>query len=389
MADPLGPITAGRGRGLLSFRVGPVPVTVHLSFLLVLGFLGYNLGDPVLIAVWVVVGAASVLLHELGHAFAARVAGYEPTVELAGMGGVTQYVSQGERADSRGWGAFITGAGPGIQVVAGLAVLPFVDGFGLDARRGLVGFALSAWVVVSILWGVLNLIPILPMDGGQLFRNLVPGSPATRTRIAQVVSVVMAGIGLAWGLLANQTIAALLAGWFGFANLQALLAERGDRRPSPPTTTAGGAAAPPDAAALFQRARTAMEAGDAAAAADHAGAASHATTDRRLATVAGTASLTALLQAGRAADAYRVASDPRHGLALDEVRVGQALAGHPDAMAVWEVLSAAARADGDARTRGVAAVFAASHGQAAVARSLLSAGPVSPAVRQAVDALVG
>lgn len=377
MPDPLGPITAGRrGEGLLSFRVGPIPVTIHLSFLLVLGFLGLDLANPVLVVVWIVVGAASVLLHELGHAVGAVLAGHDPRVDLAGMGGVTSYTAGGPRGQSRGWGLVITGAGPGIQILAGFAVLPFVDGFGIDPGAGLVSFAASVWVVVSLLWGFLNLVPILPLDGGQLFRNLVPGDETTRTRIAELVSVVVAGAGLVWGLLNDQTIAALLAGWFGFANLQSLLG-----RGSPPPS--------PDASAveLVQQAQAETGAGDHAASAESAGRAVLAAEDRRIRTVAGSLALAGLLRSGQAARAYRLVVDPRHGLAFDEVLVGHALAAHPDARAVATVLLAAGGDHMDARLRGITAVTAAVHGRLDVARATVAGGPVSDAVRAEVERL--
>lgn len=383
MPDPLGPITAGRrGQGLLSFRIGPIPVTIHLSFLFVLAFLGLDLASPVLVAVWIVVGASSVLLHELGHAVGALLAGHEPQVDLAGMGGVTSYTPDGPNGDSRGWGLLITAAGPGIQILAGFALLPFVGRFGIDASHGLGTFAASVWVVVSLLWGFLNLVPILPLDGGQLFRNLVPGGPTTRTRVAEVVSVAVAAAGLVWCLLNDQTIAALLAGWFGFANLQSLL-----RSPEPPRASSG---ASPDAAAVeaLQDAQQLQAEGEHAASAEAAGRAASTARDRRLRTVGGSLALAGLLRSDQHAAAYRLVADPRHGLALNEVLVAHALAAHPDRGAIASVLMAAGDDQMEARLRGITAVTASLHGRPDVADRLLDAGPVSDDVRAEVQRLV-
>jgi len=379
--DPLGPITAGsRGKGLLSFRIGPIPVTIHLSFLFVLAFLGLDLASPILVAVWVVVGAASVLLHELGHAVGALLAGHEPEVDLAGMGGVTRYTPDGHGGQSRGWELLVTAAGPGIQIVAGFAVLPIVGRFGIVTDGDLFTFAASVWVVVSLLWGFLNLVPILPLDGGQLFRNLVPGGPTTRTRIAEVVSVVVAGAGLVWCLLNDQTIAALLAGWFGFANLQSLL--QGNQHAQPTRTS-------PDATAvdLLHEAQQRQAEGDHAASAAIAGRAVTAARDRRLRTVGGSLALAGLLRSDQRA-AYRMVADPRHGLALNEVLVAHALAAHPDSGAIATVLMAAGEVHMDARLRGITAVAAALHGRPDVAERLLGEGPVSDDVRAEIQRLV-
>lgn len=370
MADPLGPIRAGRRGGGLKFAIGPIPVTVHVSFLLVMGFLGFALGDAVLIGVWVVVGAASVLLHELGHAVTARMAGFEPRVELAGMGGVTSY--RGER--SRGWSLAISAAGPVVQILAGLAALPFVPGVGIVYRGDLVEFALSVWVVVSLFWGGMNLIPILPLDGGQLFRNLLPGGAATRTRVAEIVSVGIAVAGVIWALLENLTIAALLAGWFGFANLQSLLAGRERRSGTAPVS-------------LVQRAQDAFSAGDFDTAADLGGRAAQSDLDTATRTMAGSLALAARLRAGRPHDAYRMVADPRHDLAFNEVLVGHALAAHPNRPAIQRILDQARHRRDEARTRGITAIVAQLHGHPSTADEVLATGPVSQDVTREVERL--
>lgn len=383
MADPLAPIQRGRTGGL-SGRLLGIPVTIHVSFLLILGFLGLSLGDPVRILVWVLVGGASVLLHEMGHAMAARLAGFAPRVDLAGMGGVTTY--RGERG--RGWGLFITGAGPGIQLLAGALAWPFVSGFGIPAGGDLAAFALHVWVVVSLLWGALNLVPILPLDGGQLFRNLLPGSPATRTRITQVVSVAMATAGMAWGLLSDRLFLVLLAGWFGWANLQPLLAGGPDGSTSGGRGDAGAAGSqPPNASTLLAGSQEHMARGQVREGMAAAILAVHAPGPAPTRAVAATTVVRALLDAGHAREAYRVVADPRHDLLLDEEVVARALAGHPDHDAVMMVARQAMVQRNDARSRGIVALLAALHGDVAAARTVMETGPVSSTVVTAVDRL--
>ena len=377
MSDPLAPITAGRGRGM-AFRVGTIPVHVSISFLLVLAFLGLQLGDPVLIAVWVLVGAASVLLHELGHAVAARLAGHAPKVELAGLGGLTSY----RGTTSRLAGLGITAAGPVVQIAAGLLGLPFLDRFGLVYRGDLGEFALSVWVVVSLVWGGLNLVPVLPLDGGQLLRDLLPGSLRTRSIAAHVVSAAIALAGLGWALVAGDTWIALFAGFFGYSNVMSVVAMR---RADGAGESRGDPGEGADAQSLMAEASQRLAAGDA----------SGWQLVRRAVTAPGPASVravaagsivAALLRTGRHREAYQAVADPRPGLALDEVVVARALATHPNQVGVRRVVLAWAHERNDARARGIAALLLALGGDVATADQWLAVGPVAPAVRAAVDA---
>jgi hypothetical protein len=65
----------------LEFRVTGIPVRIEPIFFVVLAVLGwFNGHSPGLIPVFIVVGGASILLHELGHATAHRSFGAHPRV---------------------------------------------------------------------------------------------------------------------------------------------------------------------------------------------------------------------------------------------------------------------------------------------------------------------
>lgn len=373
MTDPLAPITRGRGRGL-SFSIGGIPVTINLSILFVLAFLGFQLGDPALIAVFVVVGVASVLLHELGHAVAARMAGFSPTVELAGMGGVTTY--HGET--SRAWSLGITAAGPAVQIAAGAIGMVFTDGFGLVYRGNLVEFGLSVWVVVSVVWGVLNLVPILPLDGGQLLQGAMPGPPRTRGLIAHGVSVLVALGGLGWALVTGQTWIALLAGFFGYTNVMSFLTLRG------PISESSDEA--PSAQALLLEGQQRLSQGESSGWA-LVRAAVAAPGPAAVRSVAGSTLVDGLLRAGRDRAAYQAAADQRPGITLDEVVMARALSTHPNQVGVRRVVLTWAHHRNDARGRGIAALLLALGGDFQTADQWIGVGPVAPAVVEAVDSL--
>ena len=179
------------GRPIARFRVFGFPVTVDVSFLIVVGILGWYPGVQIRdVAIWVVLATVSVLVHELGHAFVARTTGAEPVITLAGLGGLTSYVPP--RPVSRARSVAISVAGPAVGLVIGGALLAVT--LAVDVRSDLWSTVLSLGLFITLIWSGLNLLPILPLDGGQTLRELLPGSRAQREVRAAVVSVVTAGV---------------------------------------------------------------------------------------------------------------------------------------------------------------------------------------------------
>ncbi|MBW3620947.1 MAG: hypothetical protein KY461_11930 [Actinobacteria bacterium] len=226
-----------RARGGLRFTLFGVPVTISLSVVLLLAFLGFQLGDPVEIVLWVVIGITSVLLHELGHALAARAAGTAPEIALAGLGGVTTYRPT-PRTEGRGWSLVIGLAGPAVGIVLGLVAVAL----GAPCCRVAPGappaeFALSVFVFVSLVWSVLNLLPILPLDGGQALASLLPGTPSQRQVRAAVVGTVVGAAATVAAFLAGAVFAAVIVALLTWQNVRVW---RDAARPSTTTRLADG-----------------------------------------------------------------------------------------------------------------------------------------------------
>src|SRR5512147_2302977 len=72
----------------LRFSIAGIPVTVHPLFWLIALLLGSS-GDLLLIPIWVAVVFISILIHELGHAFAFRRFGQRSQIILHFAGGLT------------------------------------------------------------------------------------------------------------------------------------------------------------------------------------------------------------------------------------------------------------------------------------------------------------
>jgi Zn-dependent protease/CBS domain-containing protein len=191
-------------------RVAGIEVRLHLTFLLFLAWIGfsyYQLGGAPAATEGVVFMLAlfgCVLLHEFGHALAARGFGIRtPDITLLPIGGVARL----QRMPDKPWQELVVAiAGPLVNVVIA-AVLIFALGQHLEwehlERLNQPGSALLAKLVsVNITLVLFNLIPAFPMDGGRVLRSLLalalPYSRATQIAawIGQALAFVFGFAGL-------------------------------------------------------------------------------------------------------------------------------------------------------------------------------------------------
>src|SRR5690242_19529328 len=158
---------------------------------------------------WALLELISILLHEMGHAWAARRYGSDSRILLYGMGGLTFH-----HATSPLQQIAIALAGPAAGFVLGTAALIgwlLLRGIGLPP---LATYVLWALMWINLGWGLANLLPVLPLDGGIVLDNLL-GSHRRRTTftIGAIVALVACAVGLLVGI---KSIAIL----FGFLLVQ-------------------------------------------------------------------------------------------------------------------------------------------------------------------------
>lgn len=200
----------------LNFKLLGFPVRITPLFWVLALILGMDY--PLNLAVvWVGAVLVSILVHELGHAFVQRAFGGRPEITLYAFGGLAY--APGVRD---GWWrqVLISLAGPAAGFVLAGVVWGFVSAFGFpNAILG--SFFLKALLLVNVAWGVINLAPIWPLDGGHVARELltVAMPPATGIRVslwlsmlcaAAVAAVLFALTGSLWnvalfGMLAYQS----------------------------------------------------------------------------------------------------------------------------------------------------------------------------------------
>jgi len=181
----------------LRFRLFGVPVRVHPFFWVVSAFLGWDLINAgfIYLVAWIGCVFGSVLLHELGHVWMGQVFGSRGHIVLHGFGGL----AIGSSAVPRRWQrVLVLAAGPGIQFVLLFGVvfmLRYVLGtLPLEAIK-LLAPVLGFLYVINLYWPLLNLLPIWPLDGGQITREVCEGaSPRNGTVFALTLSLVLSGL---------------------------------------------------------------------------------------------------------------------------------------------------------------------------------------------------
>lgn len=180
-------------QGDIHFRLFGFPVRIHPIFWLIAVVFGMSGTPPLpLVFVWVVAMFLSILIHELGHALVMRYFGISPRITLYGMGGMASYDPSQVR-DPRAFTTYaqiaIAAAGPlaGFLTAAVIVVAIVLSGhsFQLEFQFpygpqiipvGFTNVVLAIFVFdmlfISITWGLFNLLPVYPLDGGNISREL-------------------------------------------------------------------------------------------------------------------------------------------------------------------------------------------------------------------------
>ncbi len=214
---------------MLSFSLLRIPVTIRGSFLLIAAVLALvGRSDPMSVVAWVGIVFVSILIHELGHALTARRMGATVEIELNGVGGLTRWsIPASELGPGRR--ALVAASGSAVGVVFGGLVWLVASQFG--PYSGMTLFVINNLIFINVFWGLINWVPIRPLDGGHLLQALLDKfTPKRAEKIARIVFTVTAGVALAWGINTSRIFIAVLAGWM-------LLAELTAGRPSRPATS--------------------------------------------------------------------------------------------------------------------------------------------------------
>lgn len=190
-----------------------IPVTVRPSVYAVVLVLGWASGFSTVptMAIWVVVVLTSLIVHELGHAITARSMGSEVAVELNGLGGLTLWTSP-KAGLTPGRTALIAAAGSAAGF--GLAGVTWGVGEMIGPLDGLGGLAVRIVIYVNVVWGLLNWLPVRPLDGGKLFQSaLAKVAPRHGEAIARVVFIATGAAALVAAFRYRMVFVGVFAAW--------------------------------------------------------------------------------------------------------------------------------------------------------------------------------
>jgi len=210
-------------------KVAGIDLYLHLTFLLLLAFVGLSQGGlPAVLLVSVVFGC--VLLHELGHALTARTFGIATEdITLYPIGGVAR-LTRMPRAP--GAELLITLAGPAVNLVIAGTIAAFLWASGAALVEDLGAYGEAGWSFATALMGInlalalFNLVPAFPMDGGRIFRALLSGWIG-RLRATEIAAGLGRALAIAFGaysLLVGHDLLRVALAAFIFAAAGAELA---------------------------------------------------------------------------------------------------------------------------------------------------------------------
>lgn len=201
------------------FRLFGIPIQVEPFFAIVLalfGFAMYSRAGTQFVVSFAVIAAVSILIHELGHALAFKAFGLQPSILLHGMGGLTS--SSGHMTPVRNLVVTLAGPVPPL-VFIGLPALSMLRSSGYTFSLVQPFFQPTASVIflqqlvfVNLVWSLLNLIPVLPLDGGIVSASILEMIVKGRGRqIANVISILIAGALGLWALSMGELILPVMA----------------------------------------------------------------------------------------------------------------------------------------------------------------------------------
>ncbi|MGB6045736.1 MAG: site-2 protease family protein [Pirellulales bacterium] len=221
----------------MHFQLLGIPVRIHPFFWVIAVFMGIQ-GDnnaPARILIWVGAVFLSILVHEMGHALMARYYGWPPRITLYGFGGLATYSPTHHDSRSR---IIILVAGPGAGFLLIALVLAIVNATGhhVTFTKSLLfpflfepyGNNLDTLILnllfVNIFWGLVNLLPVYPLDGGQIARELMmQNNPHEGMKQSLWLSVITgAGIAIFGAFQLGSPFMAVFFGYMAYSSYSML-----------------------------------------------------------------------------------------------------------------------------------------------------------------------
>ncbi|HKK17776.1 MAG TPA: site-2 protease family protein [Opitutales bacterium] len=204
---------------MIRFSILGIPVSVQPWFWLTMLFIGgglhaSNSHEIMRVGVFAFAGFLSILIHELGHALMIRKYGLPTSITLQAFGGFASYPSG--RLD-RKQSFLVTVAGPAVQFAFGILLVLLANLIAIP-EGSLFGPFLRALILVSLVWSVLNCVPVYPLDGGQMLAAVL--GPRKQRYVHLISAVVAIAIGLAGYFYLRTILLPIFMAFFAWSNWQ-------------------------------------------------------------------------------------------------------------------------------------------------------------------------
>lgn len=170
---------------------GRIPIYIFPFFWILILIIGWlNSSTIVGTMIWAVVIFISVLIHEYGHALTALMFGQCAEISLVGFGGLTK--RDGPKLSR--WQEFLIVLNGPLAGFLTFFVAYFLLGY-VGEKRAILFYALEVAINVNLFWTLLNLLPVIPLDGGHLLRILLEAIFGVRgLKLAFFISIVLASL---------------------------------------------------------------------------------------------------------------------------------------------------------------------------------------------------
>lgn len=182
---------------MIRFTIFGIPVEIQTWFWITMAIIGYISfdrdleGQTLLLAVllFVLAGLISIMVHELGHALAGILCKAKPFIVLQSFGG---YAAFPDARFTRAQSFFVTAAGPAIQILLGIVAIGILALIPKEKVMFLLFF--QVLTSISFLWAILNLVPVHPLDGGQMMFALMGPRRQKAAWWVSMISGTIAGV---------------------------------------------------------------------------------------------------------------------------------------------------------------------------------------------------
>ena len=204
---------------MLKFSLFGIPVGVHVTFLFIALF-GASTYSGVDIALWTAAAFLSILLHEMGHALLARSFGASNVnVSLYGLGGVTNFSHTSALTHARSF--LISAAGSATGILTGGALFLIVRADVISGVSHEATVFIDSFIFTALVWGVLNWVPIVPLDGGHMVKHFVAMFNEERAPlIGQIVTWLTVLVIVPLAIQNGYDFAAIIVVVFAFSGLR-------------------------------------------------------------------------------------------------------------------------------------------------------------------------